>query len=196
MSFYPEHASVPSELKTEEFVVRPLRATDVELDYDALMASKEELWLAEEDGWPSEDFTLAENLEDLQTHEKEHIERTAFTFTIMNPTESECLGCLYIQPLAPVLNYMREHKIDTTAMDDYSAIVTFWVRSSRLVNHLDRRLLGALLPWFERDWAFSGVAFGTNSRVKNQVDNFNAAGLRQLYANVMPDKEGKELIYG
>ena len=28
------------------------------------------LLLAEDDGWPAEDFTLAENLEDLQRHEK------------------------------------------------------------------------------------------------------------------------------
>jgi hypothetical protein len=134
MSFYPERASVPAELKTAEFVVRPLRATDVELDYDALMESKEQLWLAEEGGWPAEDFTLSQNLEDLQRHEKEHLERTAFTFTIMNPTETECLGCLYMNPIEAVLNYMRENKIDTTAIDDCKVIVSFWVRSSRLAD--------------------------------------------------------------
>ena len=196
MPFYPESASVPSELKSEEFFLRPLRATDVELDYDALMSSKEMLWLAEEGGWPAEDFTLDENLEHLQQHEKEHIERSAFTFTMMNPTEVECLGCVYINPLEAVLTYMDKEKIDTTAIENCEAIVTFWVRSSRLADHLDQRILRALIPWFDQEWAFSRVVFGTTSKVEHQVHNFNVSGLQQLYAIDVPKKEGRELIYG
>jgi hypothetical protein len=44
--FYPESARVPELLRTDEFLVRPLRSTDVELDYDAVVSSRAELWLA------------------------------------------------------------------------------------------------------------------------------------------------------
>ena len=196
MSFYPENASVPAELRSAEFILRPLLATDVELDYDAVMSSKEMLWLAEEGGWPAEDFTLADNLEDLQRHEREHIERSAFTFTVMSPNQTECLGCIYINSLEPVLSYLSKDSIDTLAIEDCEAIVTFWVRSSRLADHLDQRLLDALIPWFDQDWAFSRVVFGTNSKVSHQVDNFLISGLSQIHAMDVPDKEGRELIYG
>lgn len=195
MPFYPENEPVPSGLKTEEFTLRPLRATDVELDYDALMSSQEMLRLAEEGGWPAEDFTLAENLEDLQRHERDHIERSAFTFTLMNPSETECLGCLYIQPLDPALADIRKNARDMT-VKHYEAVVTFWVRSSRLADHLDQRLLSALIPWFRQEWTFSRVLFATNSKVEHQVRNFDKFGLEQLHAIAKPHREGRELIYG
>ena len=43
MPFYPDDAPVPTELRTEEFLLRPLRATDVDLDYEAVMATQEAL---------------------------------------------------------------------------------------------------------------------------------------------------------
>src|SRR5260370_18671659 len=73
--FYPEKAVVPETLQTEEFLVRPLRATDVELDYDAVITSRAELFLRSEGSWPREGFTLEENLADLVEHEQEHLAR-------------------------------------------------------------------------------------------------------------------------
>ena len=43
--FYPSDARVPEALQTDEFLVRPLRATDVTLDYDAVISSRAELLL-------------------------------------------------------------------------------------------------------------------------------------------------------
>ena len=43
MTFYPDDAPVPTALRSDEFLLRPLRAADVELDYEAVMASQEAL---------------------------------------------------------------------------------------------------------------------------------------------------------
>ena len=99
MPFYPEDAPVPAGLRTDEFVLRMLAATDVELDYDAVIASKDMLHLRSGGSWPREGFTLAENLADLQGHEADFHARRGFTYTIMDPGEMQCLGCLYIYPL-------------------------------------------------------------------------------------------------
>jgi hypothetical protein len=40
MGFYPQGSQVPTELKTAEFLLRPLRTTDVALDYAAVMDSR------------------------------------------------------------------------------------------------------------------------------------------------------------
>ena len=43
MPFYPDDMPVPTELRTDEFLLRPLRAADVDLDYEAVMATQETL---------------------------------------------------------------------------------------------------------------------------------------------------------
>ena len=52
--FYPSDARVPEALRTGEFLLRPLRATDVTLDYDAVISSRAELLLGSGGTWPRE----------------------------------------------------------------------------------------------------------------------------------------------
>jgi RimJ/RimL family protein N-acetyltransferase len=101
MDFYPAGAPVPNEKRADGLLLRPLRATDVELDYDAVMSSAAQLRRWSQTAWPADDFTLAENLADLERHEREHLERTAFTFTVLNPGGTRCLGCVYLAPVRP-----------------------------------------------------------------------------------------------
>ncbi len=182
MSFYPASAVVPDELRTDDVLLRMLRVSDVDLDYDAVIVSRAILWLRSDGRWPREGFTRQENLADLEEHEAEHRERAAFTYTVMNPTETECLGCVYIIPFARLLERAgADDQIKATVREDEAA-VSFWVRQSRLADNLDRRLLSALLPWFERDWAFSRVVYTANRRETRQQDLYAAAGLRLLYS--------------
>ena len=196
MPFYPPDVPIPSELKAAEFILRPLLATDVELDYDAVMSSKEMLRVWEQSDWPVDGFSLADNLEDLERHEREHLEGTAFTFTVMNPTETECLGCVYIRPLKVNLNYMGASEADLADVAENEACACFWARLSRLADGLEGRLLDALIAWFRDDWAFSRVVFSTNSQHERQVKLFAKAGLCQLYALDFPDRDVQHLIYG
>ena len=101
MEFYPRNAAAPVERRTQRLFLRPLRASDVELDYDAVMSSAEMLRRWSQSGWPADDFTLAQNLDDLRRHEREHEERQAFTFTVLDPPGTRCLGCVYLTPLRP-----------------------------------------------------------------------------------------------
>ncbi len=176
--FYPEHAVVPETLQTEEFLVRPLRATDVELDYDAVVSSRAELFLRSGGRWPREGFTVEENLADLVQHEQEHLARVAFTYTVMNPAETQCLGCIYINPLRPLL---QRAGLSDTHIPAESAYVTFWVRQSSLQDNLDRRLLQALIAWFQTEWAFSQVAFVAQKAQVRQIQMFEEMGMHLQY---------------
>jgi hypothetical protein len=177
--FYPRDARVPEVLRTDEFLLRPLRATDVQLDYDAVISSRPELLRSSGGTWPKEGFTLEEDLADLERHEQEHRERVAFTYTVMNLTETECLGCLYMNPLERILGHDAE---SGAYLSDSTAYVSFWVRSKRLADHLDRRLLTALVPWFLNEWAFSHVLFFTQKSDERQIMLFEEMGLRLLYS--------------
>jgi RimJ/RimL family protein N-acetyltransferase len=176
--FYPTDAVVPESLLTAEFLARPLKATDVELDYDAVISSRAELFLRSDGQWPREGFTLEENLADLIRHEREHLERVAFTYTVMNPAETLCLGCLYINPLQDLL---QRAAVSIDGVPDDSAYVTFWVRQSRLGDSLERQLLQALVSWFQAEWAFSQVTFVARKAQERQIRLFEEMGMRLLY---------------
>ncbi len=176
--FYPSDARIPEALQTDEFLVRPLRATDVTLDYDAVISSRAELLLGSGGTWPREGFTLEENLADLERHEREHQDRVAFTYTVMNPTETECLGCIYLDPLESILGHDGG---SSGYLADRTAYVTFWVRHSRLADNLDRRLLQALISWFQNEWAFLHVIFIAQQVEERQIRLFEEMGLRLLY---------------
>lgn len=62
MEFYPGSAPVPAEKRTSRLFLRPLRTTDVELDYDAVISSAELLRRWSHSNWPAHDFTLSKNL--------------------------------------------------------------------------------------------------------------------------------------
>ncbi len=178
--FYPESARVPEVLKTDDFLVRTLRATDVERDYDAVISSRAELWLRNGGKWPREGFTLEENLADLLKHEREHLERKAFTYTVMNLAETECLGCIYLNELEPLLQRFGDRAEEPVEIENYAAWSTFWVRQSHLADNLDARLLQTLLPWFKTEWAFTRVAFLARKVQERQIRLFEEAGMRLL----------------
>jgi len=172
MEFYPAGAPVPQEKRNSRLYLRPLRATDAELDYEAVMSSAEMLRRWSQSDWPADGFTLAENLADLQRHEREHIERTAFTFTVLNPQGTQCLGCVYIVPLRPEQALL--YKDAACAAD-----VGFWVRTSELANALDEHLLATLCDWFRAEWAFDCVLFTVGQQETRQAALLKAAGLEQ-----------------
>ncbi len=179
--FYPADAHVPERLATEEFLVRPLCATDVELDYDAVVSSRAELWLRSGGTWPREGFTLEENLADLEKHEQEHRDRIAFTFTVMNLAETECLGCIYINPLARMLERAGGSAEQIAGAGDNAAWVTFWVRQNRLADDLDVRLLNAIINWFKTEWAFTRIVFAARKAQERQIRLFAEASLQLVY---------------
>ncbi|UCG61781.1 MAG: hypothetical protein JSV52_00380 [Candidatus Zixiibacteriota bacterium] len=196
MTLYPEDIEIPAGLTTPEFILRPLRSIHNDRDYDAVMSSREMLLMWGRSDWPAEDFTLRQNLDDLIRHESEHIDRVAFTYTVMNPAESTCLGCVYIRPLRALLTNLGAEVGAIESVDARAAVVSFWVRQKRLDDDLDKRLLGSLIDWFGREWQFSSVSFRSNSDDTRQTRLFELAGLRRLRTIALPDKSGHFYIYG
>src|SRR5829696_6135794 len=145
MEFYPADTPVPEGLRTAEFLLRPLRPADNALDYEAVMATQETLRLGGD--WPRPDFTPEENRADLAGHEADFSARPGFTYTVLEPDETRCLGCVYIYPRDRVLQSLGADDAAIAAGGDHDAVAWFWVRPDGVARELDRRLLAALLPW-------------------------------------------------
>ncbi len=85
MSFADPAEPVPEELKTDEFALRPIVADDAEMDYAAVMETREYLRLWRQSTWPEDDFTVDANRKDLIDIEQRHAAHRAFTYTALDP---------------------------------------------------------------------------------------------------------------
>jgi RimJ/RimL family protein N-acetyltransferase len=188
MQFYPSNAVVPNEKRTDRLLLRPLRASDVEQDYDAVMSSPEMLRRWSQSDWPSDDFTLKQNLDDLERHEHEHTERVAFTFTVVEPHGSRCLGCVYITPLWPP-------EVQVCPNAGYAANVSFWVRASEVSTDLDQHLLATLLDWLRAEWAFDCLVFPISEDNERQAALFQEAGLERRASFSSPDGQRQWQVF-
>ena len=196
MAFDDGDFQTPGELRTDEFLLRPIRASDAVLDYEAVMESKGFLRQWEQSGWPEDDFTVEANREDLAKLERRHAAGESFTYTVMNPAETRCLGCVYLFPTAARLfSKAQIAAVDGARWSGFEAAVYFWVRESRLADGLDRRLLAALGPWLEHDWRIEGHLVVTNEQFGQQVAMIERANLRLRFRLAFPNEPGRSLAY-
>ncbi|MHB1393940.1 MAG: GNAT family N-acetyltransferase [Clostridia bacterium] len=139
---------VPEKLETEKLRLRMLSTDDVVKDYEAVMTSIEHLQsLCDPDAsaiWTKESMTIEEDLRDLERHQREFLTRIAFAYTVMSLDESECLGCVYIDP-----SHVKE----------YDAEVYLWARQSELESGLEDHLFQAVQKWVDEVWPFQRVAY-------------------------------------
>ncbi|MCC7143311.1 MAG: N-acetyltransferase [Candidatus Eisenbacteria bacterium] len=186
----------PDGMQTDEFLLRRIRASDAEADYEAVMETKESLRKWEQTGWPDDGFTVEANREDLIRLEERHDRGESFTYTVADPVTSSCLGCLYVFPTGASLFARAEV---TTLGDDlwsqHEVAVYFWVRASRLVDRLDERLVAASDRWLEREWRLQRPLFVTNEDVAQQVTMLEATGRTRRFELSYPNKPAKEWAY-
>jgi hypothetical protein len=189
--------SVPERFETDEFVLRPIEGADTPLDYRAVMATREFLVRWEQTGWPAEDFTEAEDLADVEGLERRHRERDAFTYTVMATDGAECLGCVYLMP--PDARDFADATITPlgrASWSDIGALVYLWVRSDRLADGLDARLLATLRSWLSGHWQSGPVLFVTNEQLPEQVATLERAGLTPRFRYAKPGQPAPFVVLG
>lgn len=144
--FLPKNFVIPLNLETPDFKIKKLSTAMVEKDYEAVMSSLDRLkgiFGPYEPAWPPPTLTLEEDYADLKWHEEEFNKRTSFAYTVLDSTESACLGCVYIFP-SPNINY--------------EAMVFLWTINNQ--NHeLDQKLYQTVKGWLNSSWPFHSVAY-------------------------------------
>jgi hypothetical protein len=119
--------------------LRPIRASDVDLDLPAVMSSRERLWsiYGEAWGWPPTAMTRDQDRDDLAHHEAEIERHESFNYALFDAAETELLGCVYIDPP------------EKAGAD---AEISWWL-IDRLVGTPVELALDALVPeWIAREW--------------------------------------------
>ena len=167
----------------EGFIVRPLTPSDVVLDYDAVMSSREFLFRWEQEPpYPSEDFSVEDNLEDLKKMYGAHRDGSRYTYTVMNAAETEALGCIYLLPNDDRMDLTAEvTSHDGTDLSTVDATVFFWVRPSTWEGGFERVVLGAVLGWLYHDWSLEPPVIITNEHLHHQIATIEGLGLKRRF---------------
>jgi hypothetical protein len=140
--FVPADFDVPAPPLDGRFVLEPLGPQHNESDYAAWTSSIDHIRSTPgyPDGrWPHE-MTLDENRDDLVGHARDFADRTGFTYTVLDPSSGEVIGCVYIYPAK-----------------SGGAEVLSWVRADRAA--LDVPLYRTISDWLAASWPFSRVEY-------------------------------------
>ncbi|MGD9702660.1 MAG: hypothetical protein AB7Q42_21880 [Acidimicrobiia bacterium] len=166
----------------------PLTEALVEADFAAVMASQEYLRRWSDSSWPTDDFALADNADDLRDHRIEHEERVAFTFSVLarDAHDVRVAGCIYIRS---VIDAFATRDVRMTALAGVApgaAIVRGWIRTDESTGLLDE-LVGATVSWLGGDeWSFSEVWWQASSLVPDQLAACERTGLIRTVAVQAP----------
>ena len=150
MSWLPADFSHPErvELPTGHHL-RPIREEDVDIDYPAMMGSRERLWAkyGEAWGWPAETITYEADREDLARHAAEIEAHETFNYAVLDEDETALLGCVYIDPP------------DDSSPPGTDAVASWWVVDDCVGSDLERALEGFVPRWLRETWGFRSVDF-------------------------------------
>jgi RimJ/RimL family protein N-acetyltransferase len=150
MSWLPDNFTHPlrADLPTGHHL-RPIRASDVDIDHPAVMGSRERLWAkyGEAWGWPPATMTYEADKEDLAHHEAEIAAHETFNYAVLDEDETELLGCVYIDPP------------DDASPPGTDAVASWWVVDRAAGTTLERALDDYVPRWLTDVWGFRSVHY-------------------------------------
>lgn len=138
-AFVPSGFDPPTSLVTDRFRLEPLGPQHNAADHAAWTSSIEHIRATPgyPDGkWPPPDgMSLERNLSDLRRHADDFAKGAGFTFTVLDPADSDVIGCVYLYP---------------SAAEEHDVTIQSWVRADRA--DLDGPLADAVADWVADDW--------------------------------------------
>lgn len=141
---HPERAGLPT-----GHHLRPIREADVDIDYPAVMGSRERLWAkyGESWGWPPATLSYEADKQDLARHEAEIAAHETFNYAVLDEEETDLLGCVYIDPP------------DEQSPPGTDAVVSWWVVDKATGTDLESALDEFVPRWLTDTWGFESVRY-------------------------------------
>jgi Acetyltransferase (GNAT) domain len=144
VAFVPDDFQPPVRLVADQFLLEPLGPEHNEADHAAWSTSIEHIHATPgftDSRWPHP-MSLDENREDLARHARDFAARSGFTYTVLDPSDRDVIGCVYIYP-------------DRDGVHD--ADVTSWVRASHAGS--DAALRELVSRWLVEAWPFERTTY-------------------------------------
>jgi hypothetical protein len=141
---HPERVELPT-----GHHLRPIREDDVDIDYPAVMGSRDRLWTRYGNawGWPPSDMSHEDDRADLARHEREIAAHETFNYAVLDADETSLFGCVYIDP-------PEAHSPPGT-----NAVVSWWVVDEAVGSELELALATIIPAWLRETWRFESVHY-------------------------------------
>jgi hypothetical protein len=141
---HPERVALPT-----GHHLRPIRESDTDIDYPAVMGSRERLWAryGQVFGWPPATMSYEADKQDLARHEAEIAAHESFNYAVLDEAETELLGCIYIDPP------------DDTSPPGTEAVASWWVIDQAVGSDLEQALDDFVPRWLTNTWGFDSVHY-------------------------------------
>lgn len=126
--------------------LRPIRPSDIDLDYPAVMGSQPRLFeiFGPAWGWPPASLTREQDLAELVRHADEMITLESFNYAMFDRGETALLGCVYIDP---------PEKVGS------DGDISWWVIDAEVGGELEAALRDEVPRWIVGDWPFDVPRF-------------------------------------
>jgi hypothetical protein len=126
--------------------MRPIRETDVDIDYPAVMGSQPRLWTIFGDawGWPPTTMSYEKDQADLARHEREANAHQSFNYAVLDADESRLFGCVYIDPPERI---------------GADADISWWIIDDAIGGPLETCLRDFVPTWIHEAWPFASPRF-------------------------------------
>ena len=187
MSLNPNLLEGPIRLESTDFVVHRQRPSDNELDFDAVMSSKEILREWSDSEWPEDDFSLEQNAQDIAEHIADHEQNSDYGFSIFSPDENRLLGSLYLNAVGPLLDNYPTDPMTLARLLEFDVRVEYWLRAG-VRPDLEMRFVRAVIGWLETAWWFERPIFGTRKDMTSRRSLYAELGMTEVAA--LPSANG------
>jgi len=148
----------------------PLTPALVEADYAAVVRDIPMLRAWSGQDWPTDDFPIEWNLEDLQRHDREQREGVALTYSVL--IDGVVQGCIYVRPLVDALA-TREVLLPVGVAEAGGTVVRGWLHDRPAADLID-----ATTGWLLAEGLVHGrLWWQTNSQCPDQLAACDALGL-------------------
>jgi hypothetical protein len=126
--------------------LRPIRASDVDLDYAAVMGSRTRLFsiFGRAWGWPPDPLSYEQDRAELVRHADEMVALASFNYAVFDRDETVLLGCVYVDP---------PEKIGA------DADISWWVVDAEVDGALASALRDEVPAWIATAWPFTDARF-------------------------------------
>jgi hypothetical protein len=192
MNLNPKKFDVPTRLETAEFVIHRQRISDNQLDYLAVMDSKETLREWSDSEWPEDDFTLEQNAEDIAGHIADHEQDEDYGFSVFSPNEDRLLGSLYLNAVAPLLENYPTDPETLKRLLRFDVRLEYWLRTGTSAG-LEKNFVQAVLTWLEASWWFKHPVFGSRRNMNSRRKLYAELGMIEVAT--LTSKDGKRRFH-
>lgn len=145
-------------------------------DFDAVIASRDNLRIWSDSGWPEDNFTAEINREDLQLHVDDNEAHEAYGYMLYDPTRTRCYGSLYVNPTTRMAENYEFTNGTEAVLQHFDARIDYWLSSDIRDMHL--QLSRSICHWIRDSWAIR-AGFTVRERAHDRIKLYDAIGLQR-----------------